>query len=182
MGKGFNETLWVMTADGPALTNSTTATSLIGTTNPKLTLYPGQIGPDGLGRTFRVKASGRASSAASSQGNITFDLRFGAVIVATSQAIALAASQTNITWDLEWHVTVRAVGAGTTANVMHTGRLLSAAVTGTTILIPASAPAVGTGFDSSASQVFDIFGTFSAASASNSITMHQAMIESLNLI
>lgn len=190
MSLGWRETLWVMPADGPALSNSTTAASLIGaTTNAKYTLAPNLL--QFLGRRLQVKASGRISTVVTTPGNLTLDLRFGSVIIATSQAMALnVTAQTNATWDLEWDLTLRAVGAGTSANFMHTAKWISRAslnapAVGTTtgvgvVLIPDTAPAVGTGFDSSASQVFDIFATFSVANASNSITLHQASLDLLN--
>jgi hypothetical protein len=39
---------------------------------------------------------------------------------------------------------------------------------------------VGTGFDSTAAQLVDLFATWSVANASNSITCHQFHIEDLN--
>jgi hypothetical protein len=43
-----------------------------------------------------------------------------------------------------------------------------------------AAPAVGTGFDSTAAQLVDLFATWSVANAANSITCHQFLIEDLN--
>lgn len=190
MSLGWRETLWVLPADGPALASSTAATSLIGaTTNAKYTLAPNLL--QFPGRRLQVKASGRISTLTASPGNLTLDLRFGSVVIATSQAMALnVTAQTNATWELEWDLTLRTVGAGTTAAFMHTAKWtsrasLNAPAVGTTtgvgvVLIPDTAPAAGTGFDSSASQVFDIFGTFSVSNAANSITLHQASLDLLN--
>jgi hypothetical protein len=108
-------------------------------------------------------------------------LRLGSVVIATSGAMTLSTSaKTNVSWYLEWLLTLRAVGGGTAANFMHQGSFTSEAAGATTvageaktILMPASAPAVGTGFDETASQKLDFFGTWSVANASNSILCHQ---------
>ena len=76
---------------------------------------------------------------------------------------------------------LRAMFAGTLANFMHTGRFISALVSATNLmnLIPATAPAVGTGFDSSAGATLDLQATWSNATAGNTITLHQYLLESL---
>lgn len=173
--EGFMACIVASQTDGAALTNTTTATSLL-PQEAKATLPPRYF--DKIGKKIRVRASGRVSSAASSPGTFTFDVRFGATIVATSQAISLNTSQTNITWSLEWELTCRAVGSS--GNLIHTATLISAAFSGNPVAIPASAPAVGSNFDTSASQVVDFFGTFGTANASNSITCHQFEVISLN--
>lgn len=130
------------------------------------------------GQELCVEAAGRATTAASTPGTYTFDVRFGSVIVATTQAVSLATSQTNVTWRIKMNLTVRAIGSGTSANVLFTGELFGAAFTGSPIMLPASAPATGTGFDSSAAQQVDFFLTPSAAT--NSCTLHQFRLFSLN--
>jgi 3-oxoacyl-[acyl-carrier-protein] synthase III len=78
-------------------------------------------------------------------------------------------------------LTLRAVGDGTLANFMHTGILHSAIVSATNLdnIFPTTAPAVGTGFDASTSAALDLQATWSAASASNSIQLHQYLLESV---
>ena len=89
-------------------------------------------------------------------------------------------AKTNVAWEMTWDLTVRAIGSSTSANLIHQGRFTSEAAGATTvageaksIMMPQSAPAVGTGFDSTATQQVDLFGTWSVANASNSITVHQ---------
>jgi len=124
-------------------------------------------------------------------GTLTLDIRFGSVIVATSQAIALnVTAQTNATWTLEWNLVARAVGSRTTANVMHYAEWksrasLNAPAVGTTngvgtVLIPDTGMAVGTGFDSTAVQQVDLFATWQVSNASNSITCHMYKLISDN--
>jgi hypothetical protein len=168
--------------DGTAVAASTSPTSLL--TSIAATgkwampggffIYPGQM--------LRLSASGRISTPSSSQGNITFDVVIGAVNVAASPTFTSLASQTNITWELEWLLTLRAVGDGTAANFMHTGKFTSALVSASALLnlIPATAPAVGTGFNSSAAATVDLQVTWSNNTAGNTITLHQYLLESIN--
>lgn len=135
--------------------------------------YPGQM--------LRLKASGRISTTTGTN-NITFNVVVGAVNVAASPTFVGLASQTNLTWVLDWLLTLRAVGDGTLANFMHTGTWTTAGVSATNQinLIPATAPAVGTGFNSSAAAIIDLQATWSAISSSDTITLHQYLLESLN--
>lgn len=166
--------------DGSALSNTTTATSILPASR-KFTL-PSYFF-DTIGKSLKIRASGRISTAASTPGTLTLDVRFGSVIVFNGGASGtLATSATNLTWVFEAILTCRAIGASTSANMIGTGILTSAALSATTpvMLLPTSAPAAGTGFDSTAAQTIDFFATWSAASASNSITCHQFSVLALN--
>jgi hypothetical protein len=137
-----------------------------------------------------VEASGRISTVVTTPGTLTFTWRLGGNLVASSPAFALnIVAKTNVTWWLRWAMTVRAVGTGTTANCMHTGFWASEAVIGSplptvggsgVLLIPASAPAVGAGFDSTISNISDLFAAWSVANAANSIQVHQYRVMSPN--
>lgn len=187
----WQETLINSNVDGVALTGSTAATSLLGgagtgASHAKVTLPANYFY---VGRVLKVTAHGRISTVVTTPGTLTLDLRLGAVIVANGGAMSLnIVAKTNVSWWLEWVLTCRAIGSGTTANLMHQGSWTSEAVIGAplptvggvgTLLLPASAPAVGTGFDSTASQTVDLFGTWSINNA-NSILVHQYKVESLN--
>lgn len=162
--------------DGTALTNTVAATDIM-PANAKWT-FPTQWFAQ-PGNALLVRASGRISTLATSPGTLTLDLRLGSVIIATSQALTLSTTaKTNVNWYLEWLLTLRAAGA--TANFMHSGWFTSEAFGATTVAgeaktacIPASAPAVGSNFDSTATQDLHLFATWSVASASNSIQVHQ---------
>jgi hypothetical protein len=177
----YQGTLVIAQVDGTALSNTTTETSII-PAQAKFTLPPGFL--DRADKTLRVRAAGRISNAASA--TLLLKLKFGANIAAASQAFALnATAKTNVTWMLEWSFTTRAVGAS--ANLMHIGMFTSEAVIGVgtntyagSQAIPASSPVVGANFDSTASQVVDFTATWGAASASNSIQIHQYALESIN--
>jgi hypothetical protein len=183
---GYTWTLITAQSDGAALASSTAATSLL-PTQAKYTLPANFLA---IGSKLRFHVSGRISTVITTPGTLTLDIRFGSVIVATSPAFALnVAAQTNDTWILDWHLTCRAIGGSTSANFMHAGMWTTAAVIGGvaaatggtgSLLIPATAPAVGTGFDSTAAQQIDFFGTWSVSNAANSIQVHQFAIDSLN--
>ena len=183
----FVESLINSQVDGAALTNTTTATSLLVGAS-KYTLYGGFF--DVIGKKIKVKAAGRISTVVTTPGSLTLDIRLGAVIAANGGAMSLnVVAKTNVPWFLEWELTCRAIGSGTGANLMHQGFWISEAVIGAAVptvggagthMLPNAAPAVGTGFDSTASQVVDLFGTWSVANASNSILVHQFELISLN--
>ena len=86
----------------------------------------------------------------------------------------------NVPFEFEFILTCRAIGPSTSANLMGQGRAFSNAFVisgadGTNsmgmILVPNTAPAVGTGFNSSATQQLDLFGTWSA---NNAFGLHPA--------
>jgi hypothetical protein len=166
--------------DGTALTNSVAQTSLLlGTAATGKWAMPGGFF-SAPGQIVRIKASGRISTTTGTN-NITFNVVIGAINVAASPTFVNQASQTNLTWMLDWLLTLRAAGDGTLANFMHTGNWLTSAVSATNLnnMIPATAPAVGAGFNSSAGATLDLQATWSAASSSNSITLHQYLLESV---
>lgn len=174
--------------DGPALTNTVTATSLLPTSR-KFTLPSYYL--DQVGKTLRIRAAGRISTVVTTPGTLTLDFRFGSVVVFNGGAMTLnIVAQTNMNWVLEADITCRAIGASTSANVLGQGTWRSHAVIGAVAptagsagvhLLPYNAaPAVGTGFDSTAAQTVDMFATWSVASASNSITLHSFSLLALN--
>ncbi len=187
MQQGYIATLLNSIGDGAALTNTTTATSLLPViakpTLPANYLFAGKM--------FRVRATGRISTVVTTPGTLTIDFRLGSVNVFSSGAMALnIVAQTNTPWIYDAIMTVRAVGATTTANILGQGLWTSHAVIGASAIGTAgaasqimpynTAPAVGTGFDSTAAQLVDLFGTWSVANAANSITCHQFIVEDLN--
>jgi hypothetical protein len=188
----FQECLITSQIDGTALANSTTATSIIPAA-ARFTLPSNFFWVPG--KAIRVKASGRISTVVTTPGNLTLDVRFGTVatpiVVFNGGASALnVVAQTNAAWDFEATLTCRAIGAATAANMIGVAKWISRAslnapAVGTTtgvgtVLLPDTAPVVGTGFDSTITNVVDFFATFSVANAANSIQVHQYSLESLN--
>lgn len=179
----WQETLINSQIDGAALANTTTATSILPAA-AKFTLPPNFFT---VGKLLRVTALGRLSNIVTTPGNLTLDLRFGSTVVFSGGAVALnTTAKTNVSWELVAVLTCRAIGAGTSANTIGIGTLTSESVVGSAAgvannaMLPATAPAVGNGFDSTLTQAVDLFGTFTVANAGNSIQVHQFVLESLN--
>lgn len=164
--------------DGSALSNSSSATSLL-PGQAKLTLPANYL--DYIGRTLRVSAHGRLSNIVTTPGTLTLDLRLGATVVFNGGAMQLSTTaHTNVPWSWEVMLTVRALGAS--ASLMGQGRFFcqAANISGadpTTshsfLMTPNTAPAVGNTFASTSALVLDLFGTFSVADPANAMTLHQ---------
>jgi len=92
-------------------------------------------------------------------------------------------AKTNVPWELEIDLTCRAVGAVTASNLMGIGRFTSEAYRGSpvpsvggngTLMVPTTAPAVGTGFDNTAANVIDMF--FTQTVSTGSMTVHNYQV------
>jgi hypothetical protein len=173
-------------ADGTALTASVTETSILHASG-KYILGGGVARY--VGQAWRLRAMGRISNVVTSPGTLTFRVKFGSVAVASSGALALnIVAKTNVTWILDWDLLLRTVGSGTAATFMHSGAWQSESVIGSPAagaggasshIIPASAPAVGTGFDSTIDNIIDLTAQWGTNNA-NSIQCHTYKLESLN--
>lgn len=175
----WQETLITSQVDGTALTASTTPTSIIPAA-AKFTLPANFMA---IGKTLRVSATGRVTTV-TTPGTLTITINFGGTVIASSGAMTLnAGAQTNDTWKLEWLLTCRAIGAS--ANMMHVGEFVTRALvvgvasTALVELLPDTAPAVGSNFDSTATQAVDLIATWSINNA-DSIQTHQYVLEALN--
>jgi hypothetical protein len=184
---------WVQTlvdaqVDGPAYANSVVANTPLQPTVAGYT-FPANFF-DVIGKALRVTASGRISiSGAALTLNIGFALGTLAtpiIVFAGGANTLVATAKTNVTWALQIDLTLRAIGTGTSANFMGIGTISSEACLGsaagvsTTMMLPLTAPAVGTGFDSTLTQYAQLVATWGTASASNTITCHQYKLESMN--
>src|SRR5262245_16374628 len=105
-------------ADGAAVTTNGADTSML----PTSALYtlPASF-LQFIGQDLHFRASGRVSTTTGTN-TITFKVKFGSIFVFAPAAVTLVASQTNQTWILDITLTVRAVGSGTAANLMGTGK------------------------------------------------------------
>lgn len=179
-GGYYEDVLAKAVGDGPALSASTTKTSIL----PATAKYTTPVGGGFWwpGKELRVNARGRVSSFTS--GTLTFAFGVAAVDAFASQAITPVASQTNITWELDLLLTCRAEGVGgsATANLIGIGRFQAGAflTSSIPIMLPATAPAVGTSFDPAPASVLDLLATWSVSNAANSIQLHQYVLEALN--
>lgn len=188
--QSWSEILATAQTDGTALNTSTTPTSIL-PTGARATLPPGFFA---IGRTLRIKAACRLSNIVTTPGTLTLDVRMGPtsnIIVFNGGAMQMSTTaHTNVPLYVEILLTCRAIGGSTSANLMGQGTATSqalsltavadSATTPATLLMPNTAPAVGTGFDSTVAMVVDLFATFSISNAGNGITLHQYVLEAVN--
>lgn len=179
----WQETLISAQVDGTALNTSTSATSILPAA-AKFTLPSNYFA---IGKALRITAAGRISNIVTTPGTLTMSVRLGGVTAFTGGAIPLnTTAKTNVAWWLELLLTCRTIGASTSATLMGQGQFVSESVLSSAAglandcLLPASAPAVGTGFDSTSAQIVDLFAQWSISNAANSIQLHQYTLESLN--
>lgn len=172
--------------DGSALTASTTPTSILHA-SAKYQFVPNAFQ---VGTVLTIRAAGRVSNIITTPGTLKLDVMGQSIIVATGGTMALnTVAKTNVPWELWWQLTVRSVGASTSATIMHQGHWRSESVIASPLpaaggagvhMLPNAAPAVGTGFDSSAAFTLDLFATWSLNNA-NSIQVHQFQLFGENL-
>lgn len=180
----WQETLITAQGDGTALTAAAAASALPAAA--KFTLPANFF--SAIGKSLRITASGRISCAVTTPGTARYDVRFGSTVVADTLAMSLnIVAKTNVNWFLQLALTCRAIG--TTGNLMWQGFWLSEAAINTAVpttgpgpggfTVPFNAaPAVGANFDTTVSQVVDLF--FTQTVATGSMTLHQYILEALN--
>lgn len=183
---GFRQRIMEVREDGAALANSTTATNLLPSSGSEAYVGAGMLRP---GDVIAFDFSGRISTVVTTPGTLTLALRFGSVDVFSSGAMSLnTTAQTNVHWRLTGELVCRATGTGTATTLFPKGcHWMSHAVIGSAaptagsvgehVLPYNTAPAVGSGFDFSASQLIGLFATWSVASASNSIQLHCGSVD-----
>jgi len=179
----WQETLIVAPGDGPVLTAAAAAICLPSTA--LVTLYPNFWA---VGRTMRIKASGRISSIITTPGTARFDVRMTSSVVFDSLAILLdtVAAHANVGWLLEIILTCRAIGP--TGNLFGQGKWICEDILGVPATAPKgvlsailpwnSAPAVGGNFDTTVAHILNLY--FTQTEATGSLTLHQFIAEMLN--
>lgn len=180
----FVETLVWSVADGTAIANTTTETIIFPNTT-----FPAGYMQDG--RVVRITAYGRHSTTATP--TVTFRIRWGGVsgtVLAASGAITAGSGVTAAMWMLEALLVCRSNGA--TGTIFTTGRALLGEDAAPTVGSATNAPGISmmgsagvatpaaVTVDLSADQALAITAAWSAASASNTLTGHNMIIESLN--
>jgi hypothetical protein len=183
---GYQTTIVEAQSDGTAVTGTTEATLLPGAA--RIFVPSGYM--NRVGKRFAVRASGRISNIVTTPGTLTLRMKLGPtanIAVAASSAIQLnAVAKTNVSWYLDLTMTLRSIGAGTTAALFAMGTWTSESVVGSplpsaggagTAQWQASAPAVGTGFDSTVDNLLDLTAQFSLTG--NSIQLHTFAFEDL---
>lgn len=170
--------------DGPTL-SAAAAASCVPTYVPT-TLPAGYFQ---IGRMLRLRMAGRLSCVVTTPGTFRIDMRVGGVVAFDTLAIPLnIVAQTTVPWHLDVLMTCRAVGSGTSAQLLSQGVVASTAflnvpavATGPwsgVITVPYNvAPVVGTGFNSQAAATLDFFHTQTVATGQ--FILHSMMLEQL---
>lgn len=134
------------------------------------------------GRIIRVKASGILSTTGTP--TFQFKLKWGSTSIAQTTAFTTVSGASNLFWELEAWMTSRVQGVTNTGGTLIGGGRINAQsplVTSTPVLniTPVSNAAV-TGLDLVGAGTIDLTGTWGTASSSNTITVQQLAVESLN--
>jgi hypothetical protein len=189
--QGWNEGVVTQRAAGALYNTYTTAKTIINQQD-LYSLYPGFWT---LGKKIRVTAHLAISNIVTTPGTITFQVMLGSIAVWTSGAIQLNATAhtllpAKLVVDLTCQLTNTTVG-GAIAKLMGQGVLTGVMFTKTAgqvdgvnsetiINVPVTAPALGTAFDSTISQILDFFVAFSISNAGNGVQIAQYDVEFLN--
>lgn len=182
----WEETLAWATASGAAVANTTTETILF----PNITI-PANFLQDG--RTLRIRAIGQHSTLGSGTVTLLFGLRWGGVagtILCKSAAITQLISLTAAMWEVDIILTTRSNGASGTVMANGTAKVFGAtaptigSATGAPAVAPMTAggqitPAVAT-VDLTADTALSLTVTHGAASASNTVTGLNYLVEAMN--
>ncbi len=176
---------------GTQLASFTTAASLTPAT-ARYTIPPNWWA---VGKSLVVAAQLSFGNVVTSAPTFTLEFRCGPTAnIAVWSGGAMQTTTTAHTTERAWLyvlLTCRAVGASTSANLMGQGWLLSrpfqigtAAADDATHLIPLLLPtgtaAVGTGFDSTVSNILDLYCACSVSNASNTAKLEQYTLQALN--
>src|SRR3990167_1313375 len=184
----WEELVSVQVAAGTSFGTFTTAKTVI---NPQA-LFILPAGFFTIGKKLRIRVQGGVGTLVTTPGTMVFQVMIGSVIAFTTGNIQLnATAHTNLPFWLDIDLTCRAVGSGTSANLMGQGKLggvmftltagqTDAVNTSGLFMVPTTTPAVGTGFDSTIANILDFFVGFSISSASNTIKIEQYAVESMN--
>lgn len=188
--QGWNQTLVTQRTAGTVFDTYTTAKTVINQQD----LYGFYANYFQLGSKLRIRVHGATSHIVTTPGTITFQVMLGTIAVWSSGAIqqnttANTLQPFSLAIDLTCQLTNTGVG-GAIAKFMGQGILIGpfakAAVAedanaDRVILVPDAAPALGTAFDSTISQILDFWVGFSISDAANEIRIDQYDVEALNM-
>lgn len=147
-----------------------------------------------VGRKLRVMAQGAISNIVTTPGLMNFQIKMGPTaniaVFDTGNIQLNATAHTLLPFWFEAELTCRAIGNATTANFIGLAQLSGRMFTLTagqtddaqgmqTIIAPATAPVVGTGFDSTVASILDFWVGFTISNAGNGIRIDQYAVEDL---
>lgn len=185
---GYVECVATARVSGALFATYTTAKSVIDPTGlwtmPANYLY--------VGRKIRVRVAGAISNIVTTPGTMNFQLKIGSVAAFDSGAIQLnATAHTTLPFFLDLSLVCQVVGSATTAKLLGVGTAEGIMFTRTagqtddaqgmqTILVPQTNPVQGTGFDSTISNIIDLWAGFSISAGGNGVRVDEYSLEFLN--
>lgn len=189
--QGWAQGLAAQSVAGTLFATFTTAKTVIN----QEALYP--IGANTLkvGDSFTVTVSGGISNIVTTPGTIVFQIMMGSVVAWSSGNIQLnATAHTTLPFRLIVDLTVqlvnttvggaiaKVVGVGVLTGVMFTKTAgqTDGANTESVIMVPVTAPALGTAFDSTITQTLDFWAGFSISAGGNGIQIWQYRVDGNN--
>lgn len=188
----FSQNLLLANQDaaGTLFNTYTTAKSVINPT-ALVTLPPNYLTK---GTELRIRVSGGISNVVTSQRTFTFQVMLGPtanIIVHTSGAITTTTTaHTLIPFAYQVDMRLDSVGSGTAAKWLaqgilqgqmwvYSGATADSVLGNATIMCPNTAPAVGTGFDSTVANILDFWVGLSASEATTGIQIYKYTVEQL---
>jgi hypothetical protein len=178
-------------AAGTLFSNYTTAKTVIN----QNCLYGFYANQWRVGMKMRITVHMAVSNIVTTPGTITFQVMLGTIAVWTSGAVQLNATAhttlpaklvVDLTLQLEntgvGGAVAKFFGLGQLSGVMFTktAAQTDGVNTETTMLVPVTAPALGTAFDSTISQNLDFWAGFSIANSGNGVRVDQYDVDLLN--
>lgn len=186
--QGWNQRVVTQRAAGVLYNTYTTAKTVINQQD----LYSFYPNFHQIGTSIHVKAGMAISNIVTTPGTVTFQIMLGSIVIWTSGAIQLNATAhtllpATLDVDIDCQLANTTVG-GVVAKFMGLGNLngvmftkTAAQVDGvnseTTIVVPVTAPALGTAFDGTISQILDFWVGFSISNSGNGIQMSQYHVD-----
>lgn len=184
----YTQVLASQRAAGTLFNTYTTAKSVINVT--ELVPIPGNYMQ--VGTVFRVRVWGGLSNIVTTPGTVTFQIMMGTIVVWTSGALQMSTTAHTLTpFELEVLIRLDSAGSGTAAKFMGGGKVVALnlqigagvadpTVSNDVLSTPAAAPALGTGFDSTISDIMDFWVGFSISNAGNGVQVQNYTVEQLN--
>lgn len=179
-GPQYPQVLQSMKTTGTLFNTYTTAKSIL---NPQ-DVQPFPADYLQQGNKLKIHAHGALSNIVTTPGTVVFQLMMGVVVAWSSGNIQLnATAHTLLPWWLDVELRLDSEGSGTSAKFLGEGVLEGIMFTNTagqtdavntvgSFPVPATAPAVGTGWDSTAAQNFDLWAGFSISNAANGFQLY----------
>lgn len=166
--------IFTQTAD-KSVTNTVTETSIVGTGVGTLTL-PANFWV--AGKTIKVTMSGVYSTVAITGDTVTIKLKYGSTVLTSKATSSLLTGATNLFWSAEVLVTCRSTGA--TGTVQVSGGVIYQVASSATVEDALNNGVATTTLDTTASGLFDVTVTHSAADPSNTVKSLVGAFEILN--